>query len=349
VHGGSAGRFVSAPGAAHHTLPNGRVTNAQWWVHSDPKAKRTCRYVIAESAPWKRYASEIWTDSTSLRGGPVDVTSYADLAQHGRDTDADGLLADVRAPGERQPRPALKIRVSPELARRGQASLPTSPSTGFRRWTTTRTTERNTGHLTETIPDTAVSGLTSVLISLRTCPLCSNVGDAADHKAPTEPSPRPVGTLLANSQANAVAVTTPLPAVPLTSRPPADEPPTARAVEPRIDQQARLEPPAPPVAERPRAIEALSSEEVLSLRKRGQDLLSVGDIASARLILTRLAEAGDADATLMLAGTFDATVLAGLHVVGIRPDPAKAHEWYMRAAELGSSEARLRLQQSARR
>jgi len=171
----------------------------------------------------------------------------------------------------------------------------------------------------------------------------------AEAKAPTEPSPRPVGTLLANSQANAVAVTTPLPAVPLTSRPPADEPPTARAVEPRIDQQARLEPPAPPVAERPRAIEALSSEEVLSLRKRGQDLLSVGDIASARLILTRLAEAGDADATLMLAGTFDATVLAGLHVVGIRPDPAKAHEWYMRAAELGSSEARLRLQQSARR
>jgi hypothetical protein len=176
----------------------------------------------------------------------------------------------------------------------------------------------------------------------------------AEAKAPTEPSPRPVGTLLANSQANAVAVTTPLPAAPLASRPLADVPQTARTVEPpRNDQQARLDPPAPPVAEppvaAPRAIEALSREEVLSLRKRGQDLLSVGDIASARLILTRLGEAGDADATLMLAGTYDATVLAGLHVVGIRPDPAKAHEWYMRAAELGSSEARLRLQQSARR
>ena len=175
----------------------------------------------------------------------------------------------------------------------------------------------------------------------------------AEAKAPIEPSPRPVGTLLANTQANAVAATTPLPAVPLASRPLADVPQAARAVEPpRNDQQARLDPPAPPappVAEQPRAIEVLSREEVLSLRKRGQDLLSVGDIASARLILTRLAESGDADATLMLAGTFDATVLAGLHVVGIRPDPAKAHEWYMRAAELGSSEARLRLQQSARR
>jgi hypothetical protein len=174
----------------------------------------------------------------------------------------------------------------------------------------------------------------------------------AEAKAPIEPEPRSGGTLLANSQANAVAVTTPLPAVPLDSRPLPDAPQTARAVEPRFDQQARLDPPAPAaplVVAAPRAIEALSREEVLALRKRGQDLLSVGDIASARLILTRLAEAGDADATLMLAGTYDATVLAGLHVVGIRPDPAKAHEWYTRAAELGSSEARLRLQQSARR
>jgi hypothetical protein len=182
----------------------------------------------------------------------------------------------------------------------------------------------------------------------------------AEAKAPVEPSPRPDGTLLANTQANAAAVTTPLPTVPLASpvvtplasQPPPDAPQTARAVEPRMDQQARLDPPtpaAPPVAEPPRAIEALSREEVVSLRKRGQDLLGVGDIASARLILTRLAEAGDADATLMLAGTYDGSVLAGLHVVGIRPDPTKAHDWYTRAAELGSSEARLRLQQSARR
>jgi hypothetical protein len=169
---------------------------------------------------------------------------------------------------------------------------------------------------------------------------------------PAEPSPRPVGTLLANTQANAVAVTTPLPAVPQASQPLPDVPQIARAVEPpRVDPPARLDSPVPsaPAAQQPHAVEALSREEVLSLRKRGQDLLSVGDIASARLILTRLAEAGDADATLMLAGTYDGTVLAGLHVVGIRPDPAKAHEWYMRAAELGSSEARLRLTQSARR
>jgi hypothetical protein len=177
---------------------------------------------------------------------------------------------------------------------------------------------------------------------------------AAEAKVPpAEDGPRPVGSLFANTQANAVAVTTPLPAAPQAARTLPDVPQTARAVEPRrLDPPARPDPPAPtasPVAEPPPAVEALSQEEVVSLRKRGQALLSVGDIASARLILTRLAEAGDADATLMLAGTFDGTVLAGLHVVGIRPDPAKARDWYMRAAELGSPEARQRLQQSAHR
>jgi hypothetical protein len=176
---------------------------------------------------------------------------------------------------------------------------------------------------------------------------------AAEAKVPPAEPPSPRGgTLLANTQANAVAVTTPVPAPPAASQPSPDVPQAARGVEPsRFDPPARLDPPtqsAPPVAEAPRAVEVLSQDEVLSLRKRGQALLSVGDIASARLILTRLAEAGDADATLMLAGTYDAGVLAGLHVVGIRPDPAKARDWYTRAAELGSSEARLRLQQARR-
>src|SRR5262249_25557234 len=88
--------------------------------------------------------------------------------------------------------------------------------------------------------------------------------------------------------------------------------------------------PRPPPPE-PRAADPLSNEEVTSLRKRGQDLIAVGDIASARLILTRLAEAGDAHAAFLLGGTFDAAVLASLHVVGIRPDPAKARAWYTKA------------------
>jgi TPR repeat protein len=50
-----------------------------------------------------------------------------------------------------------------------------------------------------------------------------------------------------------------------------------------------------------------------------------------------------------LAGTFDAGVLADMHVLGVQPDPAKARAWYLKAAEQGSPEARRRLQQSSAR
>ncbi len=83
--------------------------------------------------------------------------------------------------------------------------------------------------------------------------------------------------------------------------------------------------------------------------KRGRDLLAVGDIASARLILTRLADNGEADASLLLAETFDPAQLARLHVLGVLPDSAKAREWYAKAAEQGSSEVGRHVQQSASR
>jgi TPR repeat protein len=83
--------------------------------------------------------------------------------------------------------------------------------------------------------------------------------------------------------------------------------------------------------------------------KRGRDLLAVGDIASARLILARLADSGEADASLLLAGTFDPVQLARLHLRGAVPDVDKAREWYKKAAAQGSSEAGRHLQQSASR
>jgi hypothetical protein len=100
---------------------------------------------------------------------------------------------------------------------------------------------------------------------------------------------------------------------------------------------------APP--EERRAVSPMPRDEMNSLLKRGRALMAAGDIASARLILTRLAEAGSVDACLALAGTFDASVLADMHVVGVQPDPAKARAWYLKAAEQGSPEARRRLQQ----
>jgi hypothetical protein len=94
---------------------------------------------------------------------------------------------------------------------------------------------------------------------------------------------------------------------------------------------------------------ALAREEVVALMKRGRTLLAAGDIPSARLILTRLAETGEAEASLLLAGTFDPAELARLHVIGAEPNVALARAWYTKAADQGSPEGSRRLQQLALR
>ena len=79
--------------------------------------------------------------------------------------------------------------------------------------------------------------------------------------------------------------------------------------------------------------------------KRAKSLLAIGDITSARLLLERAADAQEADAALMLAGTYDPQVLGTQDMRSITPDPATARLWYQKAAQLGSSDARRRLSQ----
>jgi hypothetical protein len=88
---------------------------------------------------------------------------------------------------------------------------------------------------------------------------------------------------------------------------------------------------------------ALEPGEVERLVKRGEDYLAQGDIAAARLVLGRAAEARNARAAFSLAATYDPTVLKQLHVVGFRPDVAQARAWYEKAAEYGSADASRRL------
>jgi hypothetical protein len=115
--------------------------------------------------------------------------------------------------------------------------------------------------------------------------------------------------------------------------------------EPVQAEPAKPEPVKPSsIIPEPRPAGSLSNDEIASLLKRGQDLIAAGDIASGRLMLTRAAQAGNADASLALAGTFDVAVLANLRAVGVQPDAAKARAWYTRAAEQGSVEAKQRLQ-----
>ena len=97
-------------------------------------------------------------------------------------------------------------------------------------------------------------------------------------------------------------------------------------------------------ASQPQPTVTLSQDQIASLMKRSRDLIAAGDVASARLVLTHLADAGVAQASFVLACTFDSSVLANLRVVGVKPDPEKALAWYSLAAEQGSEEAKQHLQ-----
>lgn len=102
--------------------------------------------------------------------------------------------------------------------------------------------------------------------------------------------------------------------------------------------------PAPAPSSAPTRSEAnaglrLDQEEIATLLKRGRDFFRNGDLASARLLLLRAAEAGSADAALALGRTFDPAVIRGLGAIGVEPDAAQAGEWYRKAAELGSDVA----------
>jgi hypothetical protein len=88
-------------------------------------------------------------------------------------------------------------------------------------------------------------------------------------------------------------------------------------------------------------------EEVAALVARGQTYLANGDVASARIVFRRAAEAGEAQAALALGGTYDPLVLKSLGVIGVVADPAQARNWYQKAAELGSREAPQRIDQLA--
>jgi hypothetical protein len=100
---------------------------------------------------------------------------------------------------------------------------------------------------------------------------------------------------------------------------------------------------APPVAAS--SARRLDADELATLMKRAKGLIAIGDIASARLLLERAADAQEASAALLLAQTYDPVVLGSQDTRSITPDPAAARIWYQKAAQLGSSDATQRLAQ----
>ena len=72
--------------------------------------------------------------------------------------------------------------------------------------------------------------------------------------------------------------------------------------------------------------------------------MALGDIAAARLVLERVANAQDASAAFLLAQTYDPAVL-GLRDTRSITAPVMARDWYRQDASFGSADAQQRLTQ----
>jgi cytoskeletal protein RodZ len=148
--------------------------------------------------------------------------------------------------------------------------------------------------------------------------------------APAEPA-APMAAVAPLAAAAAPAVSVP----PAATVPPA--PPT---------QLAAVAPTAaaPPVVAAPPS-RRLAADELATLMTRAKALLASGDIPPARLLLERAAEAQEASAALMLAQTYDPSVMGTQDTRNVHTDAALARTWYQRAAQLGSADAQRRLSQ----
>ena len=116
---------------------------------------------------------------------------------------------------------------------------------------------------------------------------------------------------------------------------PVAQKPQAATVPPPVAVPA-TKPPAPA-----RSAEALSPALMAALMKRGEESLDLGDIAAARLLFQRAAEAGNASAAVALGKTYDPAYAAP----GQTSDPGRAADWYRKAIAQGNPDAGTLLKQ----
>jgi len=95
----------------------------------------------------------------------------------------------------------------------------------------------------------------------------------------------------------------------------------------------------------PKRLSAEESQRLSALLKKGDEQMAVGNVSAARLLYRHAAESGLPAAALALAASYDEQELNKLRVKGgVQPDQKQAQLWYEKARELGSTEARERLQ-----
>jgi hypothetical protein len=94
--------------------------------------------------------------------------------------------------------------------------------------------------------------------------------------------------------------------------------------------------------EQPAAAEAQDNPEAAKLIARASALLGQGNIGAARIVLERAAETGSAQASFMLAETYDPNILSAWGTYGPRGEATKARELYAKAHAGGIQEAKER-------
>jgi hypothetical protein len=118
------------------------------------------------------------------------------------------------------------------------------------------------------------------------------------------------------------------------------QPPTAAAIASEAELNLGVPFSSPGFAPAPRnqpTMPAFSATEIAGLLSRGDWLFATGDLASARLLYERAADAGEARAAVRLGETFDPVYLDHSRLRGLHGDTNTAVLWYRRALNLGAT------------
>ena len=208
-------------------------------------------------------------------------------------------------------------------------------------------------------------------------PIAKSTARLVAEERPAQTSSRPAGILTVAQQAAVVSAAAPVataqsasaspqqstvlqpqPAAPAANQvqaanqvPAANQAPAVAdaANVPAPTPQSSAMPPAAASAVSPLTPQRVHSQRILNpdeldrLIKRGEAFLDQGDVAAARLVFLRAAEARDPRAALALGSTYDPNALKKMGVVGVSADAEQARSWYERAADFGSGDAAPRL------
>jgi capsular exopolysaccharide synthesis family protein len=94
---------------------------------------------------------------------------------------------------------------------------------------------------------------------------------------------------------------------------------------------------------------AQSQLDLDRLLDRGDQLLALGDVASARLFYRLATKKGSAKGATAMGSTYDPVYLERIGIVGVRPSPAEAIKWYRQAIDMGHRGAEVQLRELTNR